>query len=144
MKTPFKFLLPAIMVVASGCYKSNNNYQSTPIPVPTGIFTGQFRSVHRSFNPLKYDTLKAQIVLTTTSAGHFKVTGDTATLHAGSHGLFALDYYYIQFRDSTATVAKQAKIHLNGLYQYFYDGTTFQFAASNDTLSYQYDLKRTP
>ncbi len=140
MKHSFKFLLPALLILASSCTHLTN--QNTPVPVPTGKFSGKFRSIHLSYNPVKYDTVKAQIILTTTSNGNFKITGDTSTVIAGSHGLFALDNVYIQFQDSTKTVAKQAKKHLNGVYKYYYDGTTFQFVASNDTLSHQYDLKR--
>jgi hypothetical protein len=140
MKNTFKLSsLLAFIVIASGCL--NNKNSSNPIPVPTGTFSGQFTSLHKKANTSIVDTLRANIQLTTTSAGLFKVSGDTATVHAGSHGSFQLNSAYIQFQDSTAT-AHNTKVHLNGLYQYAYDGNNFQITAYNDTLYYEYDLKR--
>ncbi|EHQ29887.1 hypothetical protein [Mucilaginibacter paludis] len=139
MKNTFKLLLLAVVAGASGC--ASNKNESTPVPVPSGTFAGKFTSLHKKKSGA-IDTLRANILLTTTTAGLFKVTGDTATVHAGSHGAFQLNAIYIQFQDSTATSNNPAKIHLNGLYQYYYNGTVFQIAAGNDTLAYQYDLKR--
>lgn len=139
MKNSFKLLLLAVIAGASSC--SSNKDASEPVAVPTGTFSGKFTSLHKKSSGV-VDTLKANILLTTTTAGRFKITGDTATVHAGSHGAFQLNAIYIQFQDSTATSNHPAKIHLNGLYQYYYNGTVFQIAAGNDTLAYQYDLKR--
>lgn len=139
MTNTLKISLIAFTAIASGC--SHNDISSNPIPVPTGIFSGKFTSLHKKSSGT-VDTLRANIQLNTTNAGLFKLTGDTSTVHAGSHGAFALNSLYIQFRDSTVTVASSAKIHLNGTYQYYYNGSIFQIGASNDTLSYFYDLKK--
>jgi len=138
MKNTFKLLLLSLAIVAGGCV---NKTASIPIPVPTGTFSGQFTSLHKKSSGV-VDTLRANVQLTTTTAGLFRVSGDTSTVHAGSHGSFQLNSTYIQFQDSTATANNTAKIHLNGLYQYSYDGTAFQIIAYNDTLYYQYNLKR--
>jgi hypothetical protein len=139
MKNTLTFLLLAVIVIASGCFSNKNT--SAPVPVPIGTFSGQFTGLHKKPSGI-VDTLKATIQLTTTNSGLFKVSGDTSTVHAGSHGSFQLNSVYIQFQDSTATVANPPKIHLNGLYQYAYDGSNFQIEAYNDTLDYKYVLKR--
>ncbi|RKR82613.1 hypothetical protein BDD43_2798 [Mucilaginibacter gracilis] len=139
MKKTTIFLLCALTAAIYGCSKQYNN---TQVPVPTGTFTGKFTRLHQKTAGHGFDTTTANITLYTSNARLFKVSGDTSTLHAGSHGRFALNTVYIQFADSTSTAAPQAKIHLNGLYQYYYDGAIFQIAARNDTLSYIYDLKK--
>jgi hypothetical protein len=143
MKNTFKFLLLGVTVMASSCI---NHPSDTPVPIPIGTFSGQFTSFHLKSSG-HIDTLKANITLTTTNNSLFKVTGDTSAVHAGSHGGFQLNTAYIQFQDSTVNYTVNAlflqKAHLNGLYQYAYDGSNLQIGASNDTLKYIYNLKRT-
>ncbi|WCT13996.1 hypothetical protein [Mucilaginibacter jinjuensis] len=122
------------------------NNDTTPTPVPTGTFSGEFRVVH--LNPLtqKLDTTKrSNLTLTISQSTGYKVTGDTVLYHAGSYGDFALNGTYIQFIDKTVpanATGTLPKIHLAGTYQYIYDGTNFQFQAASDTLAYQYILKK--
>lgn len=133
-----------VVILATGCIKSSVN---TPPPqVPSGIFTGQFRYLHRHTNTVPYDTLSANITVNlTTPSFTFKVTGDTATVHAGSHGTFGLASPYLVFNDSTySKTAPVTKSHLSGYYLYSYDGTNLQMLAySLDTLALQYSLKKT-
>lgn len=141
MKKTSIFLLLAIVGLGYGCSKDNST--PPPVVVPVGTFSGTFTSLHLKSATSKIDTVTADITLTTTSNGLFKISGDTSVVHAGSHGYFNLNPVYIQFTDSTATaVAHPPKIHLNGVYQYAYTGSAFQIAAGNDTISYFYDLKK--
>jgi hypothetical protein len=110
-----------------------------------GTFTGQFRLLHRSTDKVPFDTTSTNIVLTMTSPAYtFTVTGDTSTVHAGSYGTYALNSQEILFTDKTyPKTGIPTKTHLNGLYLYYYDGSTFQMLAySSDTLSLEYDLKK--
>ena len=144
MKKNLPYLLLIFMALASGCAKETVN-SSTTVPVPSGTFTGQFRLLHRSTDKVPFDTTSAAIVLTlTTPANTYTVTGDTSTLHAGSYGSYTLNTQEILFTDKTyPTSGVPTKTHLNGLYLYYYDGSTFQMLAySSDTLSLEYDLKK--
>ncbi|MEO6849724.1 MAG: hypothetical protein ABI203_03655, partial [Mucilaginibacter sp.] len=102
--------------------------------------------VHRKTTALPYDTLKANIILTVQSpANTFAVTGDTTTVHAGSHGFFSFNYGFIVFSDKTYPVdgSIPPKFHLSGTYQYYYDGTVLQMlGSSSDTAVYEYSLTR--
>lgn len=137
------YLLPFAIMALSSCMKSND---TTPVPVPTGTFVGEFRVVH--LNPLtqKLDTTKrSNLTLAISQAAGYKVTGDTVLYHAGSYGDFALNASYIQFIDKTIpanSTTPLTKIHLSGTYQYVYDGTNLQFQVASDTLAYQYILKK--
>ncbi|HVV54193.1 MAG TPA: hypothetical protein VHC47_02645 [Mucilaginibacter sp.] len=75
----------------------------------------------------------------------YAVTGDTSTVHAGSHGVWGIAGTSIAFTDVTFPKSgTTTKTHLNGYYTYYYDGTVFQIVATSlDTLALQYDLKRT-
>jgi hypothetical protein len=138
------YLLPFVIMAFSSCMKSND---TTPIAVPSGTFTGEFRVVHLNQLTQKLDTTKrSNLTLTISQSTGFKITGDTVLYHAGSYGDFALNGTYIQFVDKTLPAniaAPLPKIHLSGTYQYVYDGTNFQFQAASDTLAYQYILKKT-
>ncbi|OKS85308.1 hypothetical protein RG47T_0752 [Mucilaginibacter polytrichastri] len=129
----------------SSCMKSSSD--NTPIAVPSGNFSGQFRVVHRNPTTGKLDTTKkSNLVLTISTATGYKITGDTVLYHAGSYGDFSMNSAYIQFIDKTIPANATGilpKIHLSGTYQYAYDGTNFQIQAANDTLAYQYVLKKT-
>lgn len=94
------------------------------------------------------DTLKANIILSMQPTVGFKVTGDTSTVHAGSYGVCIVNSSYgvIDFIDNTyPATSTPTKTHLNGVYQYAFDGTTFQLAAHGalDTTAFLYNLKRT-
>ena len=138
----YKLLCSVILLVAivTGCIKST---PSGPAPVfPYGTFSGQFKRYHKSPTTNKIDSAIANLTLRLNSYT-FAVTGDTTTLHAGSHGTFGGNASYIIFNDSTYS-PKSVKQHLNGQYVYNYDGTTLIIAASSgDTLSVDYVLKKT-
>jgi hypothetical protein len=145
MKRTFIYLLPALILLSTGCLKSNN---TTTVQKPSGTFVGEFRLLRKKTNQVKIDTLKANIQVVLTDNINYQVTGDTATVHAGSKGTYGAGdgagAGLISFIDTTyPKTGKPAKTHLSGTYQYYYDGTKFQMAAnSSDTLSLQYDLKR--
>jgi len=141
MKIKLNYLLPLFAVIMAGCSKTGTD--NNAIPLPTGSFTGQFLRIHKAIDDVKYDTVKATLQLSLSSATGFKITGDT-TLHAGSFGAYAVDGLYIQFVDQTAsTKLTPAKYHLQGIYDYAYDGTNLTiFASYADTLSFQYRFKK--
>ena len=143
MNAKYTYLLALLFLCYTGCGKINTNVPNSII-VPSGNFTGVFKRVHVKKGV--YDTLKANILLSMSVNTGFRITGDTATVHAGSYGSYAVsnDYTTIQFLDATsATKGLTPKVHLNGVYNYLYDGSRLQIVANSalDTLSYQYDLK---
>ena len=138
------YIIPAFLLL-TGCLKSKDT-TPTPFNVPNGNYTGRFWALHKNATG-KYDTTKkANLQLYISTSSGYKVTGDTATVHAGSYGDFAMDPNYIQFVDKTLanTGVVPNKVHLSGIYQYYYDGSlVFQLQqAYADTLVYQYDLKK--
>jgi hypothetical protein len=141
MKYKLLYLLMLLMILGAGCGKGPTSIPT--ISIPDGSYAGQFRLIHRKSGIA--DTLKASITLTLkNSDGTFSVTGDTLTVHAGSHGTYGLNSSYFNFLDKTnPTTGTPAKVHLNGPYLYAYDGSILQMLYFNsDTLSYQYDLKK--
>jgi len=146
MKLRLLYLLPLLIALTAGCLGGSKNSNNVA-PIPDGVYSGQFRLLHVHTN--KTDTVKANIMLTmSNSAGTYKVTGDTATVHAGSFGNYAGNSAtgLITFVDKTySSSAPVTKTHLTGTYNYAYDGTTFQMKAFGvlDTLVLQYDLKKT-
>jgi hypothetical protein len=147
MKKKLTYVLPVLIlavVFTSGCFK---NAESNPTPAPSGTFTGQFRLLHRKPGTTVIDTVKANIQLVIETGVGYKVLGDTLTIHAGSKGHYAINSNTIGFQDDTfPATGKPTKTHLSGYYQYYYDGTSVlqMVANSADTLSLQYDLKKTP
>jgi hypothetical protein len=142
MKMKQTILLLAVALLGTGCLKSSTT--STPIPQPSGTFTGQFRALHRKFDQVKFDTTKAAIQIVF-SGSNFTVTGDTIAAHAGSNGTFQVDGVFAGFTDKTyPTTGTPAKYHLHGVYQYYYDGVVFQAlrGTQGDTLRLEYDLTR--
>ena len=142
MKPKLLYALLILVVAASGCFTN----KSAPTPIPAGTFTGEFRRVHVNLKTTVADTQKANITLNLDLTTGFAVTGDTSTVHAGSHGGYSISSTYALFNDVTySPTAKQTKVHLAGTYSYYYDGSTFQMVLNSafDTLSYQYDLKKT-
>jgi len=78
----------------------------------------------------------------------FKVTGDTSTVHAGSYGDYGVNSIYntVTFIDKTyPKTGIPTKAHLDGTYQYYYDGTVLQLLGNSalDTVSFQYNLTKT-
>jgi hypothetical protein len=143
MKSKLFYFLPLIIAFASGCLSNKN---TTPVPLPSGTFTGQFRRIHISQKTGVRDTQLASLQLVLNTATGFKVTGDTATVHAGSYGGYAIAQGYIQFNDLTYPASgTPTKTHLEGTYLYYYDGSVFQmlYTTTPDTVSLQYDLKKT-
>ena len=136
------YFLPAIVLLGYGC-------ANIPAPAParltSGNFSGQFRLVHTHARTGVRDTSKANISLSLDLTTGYKVTGDTTTLIAGSYGGYAVAASYISFNDVTyPKTGIPLKTHLNGTYTYTYDGSALQMVFNNaqDTLSYQYDLKK--
>ncbi len=145
MKLKLVYLIPFLAIFTSGCLSNSTDTPGPTKPFPEGAFAGPFRLIHKNFKTGHRDTLKANLSLTLSTAVGYKVTGDTATVHAGSYGDYVVGSNYIQFFDKTySTAIKPTKTHLTGIYQYFYDGTSFQMLAQGalDTLSLQYDLKK--
>ncbi|MBL4675735.1 MAG: hypothetical protein JKY70_05965 [Mucilaginibacter sp.] len=146
-----RYLLPVLLVAAlsAGCLKGNNNPTN---PNPEGIFTGEFRLISKKANKNTIDTVKANIKLTLTeSNASYSITGDTATIHAGSKGIYGINGLGIGFADntlSTANAQKNApvingKAHLNGSYYFVYNGIVFQMkTVVGDTVAFEYDLKK--
>lgn len=135
------YFLPALLLLAAGCF---NNDNPTPVIAPEGTFTGEFRLLRKLPNIAKIDTQKATIQLVITPSVGFKVLGDTTTLHAGSRGHYGFSGNSARFIDSTFKANKYTKRYLQGDYLYVYNGTILQLVrTSGDTVSYQYDLKKT-
>ncbi|HZX57945.1 MAG TPA: hypothetical protein VFE54_04445 [Mucilaginibacter sp.] len=147
MKFKLLYVLLLLIIVDTGCKKIAYTGPAAPV-APSGTFTGTFRYLHRHTDLVPFDTLQANItlkMLTNTNPFSYTVTGDTATVHAGSFGSFSLTSPYMVFTDKTfPTSGTPTKQHLNGAYLYYYDGNVFQMLAySADTLGVQYDLKKT-
>ena len=146
MKKIFTCLVPSVLLLIAGC---STKYTPTPVILPSGTFSGPFVVIHLNSQTNKKDTTSANIVLTMSATTGYAVTGDTTTLQAGSRGSYIADGQYIQFIDltlpsgtTTVKTSPSGKNHLNGVYQYLYDGTNFQlFASSADTIGYNYMLK---
>jgi hypothetical protein len=145
MKSKLLYSLFAVIILASGCIGNKNT--PTPTNYPSGTFTGQFRLIRTNITTGVHDTSAANIQLSLNTSTGFQVTGDTSVLHAGSHGAYAINSSYIEFQDATyPKTGTPKKTHLNGIYQYYYDGSSvFQMltASSLDTLVLEYDLKKT-
>jgi hypothetical protein len=138
----FFLIIVGIASVITSCGPTDKSMPE--VKVPQGTFIGQFRLLHRKIGQVKFDTTKANITVTMGAGKIYNVTGDTAVVHAGSHGTFSMDPQYILFTDATyPKTGIPTKTHLNGGYLYYFDGTVFQMLAySVDTLALQYDLKR--
>jgi hypothetical protein len=141
MKHKLLYLLLPLIAFGTACTKS---VPVTPVQIPAGTFIGQFRLLYRKTGATVIDT--TQLATLTINLNDltkaYSVTGDTS-VHAGSFGTYTIAPPYILFTDKTyPTTGTPTKTHLSGTYEYYYDGTTFQMLNGNDTLNYQYDLKR--
>jgi len=122
------------MMLAAACKKPGPT-----IIAPLGTFNGIFTRIHYTNATKKYDTLKAGLIVVIDINTGFSVTGDT-TVHTASHGDFYTDATHIQFDDFD--FAEPLKVHLDGVYDYTYDGSLLQFSKSvGDTLHYSYALR---
>jgi hypothetical protein len=141
------YVMPLLLALATGCF---NNQANVPAPDPSGTFAGEFRRIHRN-KDLKIDTTKANIQVIIEPGIGYHVLGDTTTLHAGSKGHYGINGNGIAFVDNTLPVPVNGvkppppvKVHLDGEYLFVYNGSIFQMIrTSGDTLSLQYDLKKT-
>lgn len=140
MKLKPIYLLPVILL-ASACLKDTKTPDVQP-NYPLGAFAGKFTRIHTNPATLKKDTAYATIQLAMSSSTGFAVTGDTATVHAGSKGGFGGTVNVVDFNDVTwSSPISKNKTHLHGIYNYTFNGTAFQMqGVSGDTLKYQYDL----
>lgn len=145
MKSKLLYLFLPVIVLASSCV--GNKATPTPVNYPAGTFSGQFSLIRTNAQTGVHDTSKATIQLTMNSNYSYTVTGDTATVHAGSHGTYAINATYVDFTDVTyPKTGIPPKTHLNGDYEYYYDGSSvLQMLAASplDTIVLQYDLKKT-
>ncbi|MEN0055399.1 MAG: hypothetical protein AAGC65_17110 [Mucilaginibacter sp.] len=133
MKRNLLYLLPLfLMMLGAACSPKSDN---TPIPPPVGNYKGTFRLLVQKGTTSAYDTVKKDSLLNIKIANPnlFSVTGDTATIHAGSKGTFLYDGYnsLIAFNDSTYKAGPQAKVHLVGTYQYRYNGIRLLISRAN-------------
>lgn len=146
MKSKLLSLLLSVTILASGCF-GNKTSSPTPTTYPSGTFAGQFSLIHTNTKTGVHDTSKANIILTMNTSTGFAVTGDTSTVQAGSHGPYAINATYVDFQDATyPKTGTPIKTHLNGDYEYYYDGSSvLQLLAASplDTVVLQYDLKKT-
>jgi hypothetical protein len=148
MKLKLPHLLPLLLLLAAGCANNNNIAPTPTTPLPVGTFSGHFTLYHYHAQTKVTDSTKANLNLSLEPATGFKITGDTTTLHAGSYGSFVVNGMQntINFADFTYPPSGvTTKVHLNGLYNYRYDGTTLQIAMNGplDTLTYYYYMKKT-
>ncbi len=144
MKIKLLYILPVIAILSS-CL--SNKVASNPVPTPTGAFTGTFTQLHYHLKAANVyaDTLKANVQLSLQQAAGFKLTGDTSTVIAGSHGSYSLNSSYIQFTDATyPATGTPTKTHLNGVFQYSYNGSNLQMVSNNtaDTTVYSFNLTK--
>ena len=138
------YFFPFALLALSSCLSTPDVTPTITVGSPSGNFTGTFRRVHRNTLTNKYDTLKANLMLSLSTTAGYAVTGDTTSLHAGSKGQWGVSSNYLSFIDYTLQgTGTPKKIHLNGNYTYGYDGKLLQFYATfADTLAYQYDFTK--
>jgi len=144
MKRNLFYLLPLLLILGEACSPKSDNI---PILSPSGTFKGKFRmSVKNNSTGVVDSSVKdTALILKLTAPYHFAVTGDTATIHAGSKGNFGYDGNFMRFLDSTYKAGPQAKRHLVGDYQYYYNGTLLQLQRVNSSLDtvLRYDFNKT-
>jgi len=149
MKFRILFLSPFLSVflfLLSSCGGTQTSSNPTP-NVPSGTFSGTFTLYYLHDKTGVIDTSTTTLTLSMQKTG-FAVTGDTSKVHAGSYGAYIVNSNYtgIDFVDKTFPASgTPAKVHLNGVYQYTFNGTIFQLNAASayDTLTYSYNLTRT-
>ena len=136
----FSFFL---VVVTTGCLKTSQKDQ--PVPTISGTFNGQYVRYHRHITIGGWDTVKTDLTVKFSSTDNtYAVTGATTSIHADSHGTFAINYPFIGFTDQTYSSSDTSKVgHMVGYYNYGYDGTNLTiYVTSGDTLLVGYSLKK--
>jgi hypothetical protein len=148
MKNKLLYLLPLSLALFASCGPGVSN--PAPVNVPEGTFTGSFALLHTNTKTGLNDTSHqvTGIILSMQAATGFKITGDTTTYQAGSYGGFLVNEPTLQvvFYDKTfPATGTPAKIHLDGTYNYTYDGTNLEMGAwgAQDTLEYLYKFTKT-
>jgi len=147
MKNTIPYFLFLLLLLTFGCSANKSTNPSPTGPDPVGTFSGHFEIIRQKSPSI--DSASANITLDMEAATGFKVTGDTSTVHEGSYGGFivyeANNTIYFQDHDTYQAAGAPAKVHLNGLYNYSYDGTTLQIGYHSylDTLVLKYTLKKT-
>lgn len=146
MKNPLVYFLLFLLLLVYGCSGNKSNNPNPTALAPVGTFNGHFEVIHH--RSVSIDSASANITLEMQAATGYKITGDTATVHEGSYGGFivyqANNTIYFQDHDTYLAAGAAAKVHLNGLYSYSYDGTTLQIGYHSylDTLVLKYNLKK--
>jgi hypothetical protein len=146
MKHTLPYFLLLCLFFAFGCSINKSNMPTPAGALPVGTFSGHFEVIHHKSTST--DSASANITLDMQAATGFKVTGDTSTVHEGSYGGFIVyqtnNTIYFQDHDTYQPAGAAAKVHLNGLYSYSYDGTTLQIGYHSylDTLVLKYNLKK--
>jgi hypothetical protein len=144
MKKLLLYVSLLAVILMYGCVHPVNN--PTPANLPAGMYSGHFEVIHQPGGTI--DSASATINLDLEAATGFKVTGDTSALHEGSYGgfeVFPQNYtIYFQDHDTYVPTGKPAKVHLNGLYSYSYDGNLLEigYVSPGDTLILKYILKK--
>ncbi|RYY36178.1 MAG: hypothetical protein EOP46_07400 [Sphingobacteriaceae bacterium] len=128
-------------IMFTSCLKDKN--EVTPAPSITGNFDGVFKKLKKRTTGTGFDTVyKHGFAVRMKADSGYTAVSDSVS-HSNSNGTFENDYNYIQFSDKTYT-SGTTKLHLQGLYNYAFDGTRLQFlAGSGDTVLYFYDLRKT-
>jgi hypothetical protein len=148
MKKSNYILIAAACLLLYGCSKTPSVAPNVPFP-SSGTFSGQFSLYHinaANGEVIRTDTCTLNLILSSGSA--YKITGDTATLHAGSYGIYQVNQAEsdIEFNDRTfPTSGTPAKVHLSGYYEYQYVGSSLKILSYGpaDTLEYFYNLTQT-
>ena len=143
MKHKLLYLLLALIILGTACVKS---VPVTPVQIPARRVYRAIQIVIQRKTGSNRDRYACSSKYLTVSLNDltkaYTLTGDTS-MHAASFGTYATAAPYILFTDKTyPTTGTPTKTHLNGTYEYYYDGTTFQMLSGTDTTNFQYDLKR--
>lgn len=148
IKKHLVFVLLGMIAVLSSCLKAQNEDSNTPAVQPQGNFSGQFIKEHKSSLTNTRDTVKLNVQLTL--SGNSYQVNNVDDRHAASKGVYEFNKQVIIWYDNTisssATNLNDPPYHLHGQFAYQYDGTNFNFSASDysDTIKYTYILKRQP
>ena len=146
MKNSLLYFLLLPLLFICGC-SVNKSADATPADIPVGTFTGHFEIIHNKSSTI--DSASATITLDMEAATGFKITGDTSSVHEASYGGFIVyatnSTIYFQDHDTYQAAGAPAKVHLNGLYNYTYNGSLLEigYVSSPDTLILKYNLKKT-
>ena len=142
------YVLLGMIGILSSCLKAQEDANNTPAVQPQGSFSGQFIKEHKNSLTNARDTLKLNVQLTLSGNSYQMNNADDR--HAASKGVYEFNKQVIIWYDSTIATSginlNTPPYHLHGQFSYQYDGTNFNFSASDytDTIKYTYILKRQP